>query len=256
MDDCLAAILAAGQSSRRGPARRATMGRFEGGLRAEKMPPWMRLARATRLAGAKRARQGAKRRPMQEPTNETIGLLKRRRSLKPNDLIGPGPSAGELETLLTIASRVPDHGKLTPWRFIVFAGAARERAGRIGLAIKLADNPALDEVSRAAELARFAMAPLVIAVVSRAAPHGKIPEWEQQLSAGAVCMNLEIAANALGYGSTWLSEWCAYDRRFAAAIGLAEHERIAGFIHIGRPRVEAVDRPRPALADIVTVFAP
>jgi nitroreductase len=193
---------------------------------------------------------------MQEATNETIRLLKRRRSLKPHEMTGPGPSPGELQTLLTIASRVPDHGKLAPWRFIVFEGAARERAGRIGLEIKLAENPALDEVSRAAELARFAQAPLVVAVVSRAAPHKKIPEWEQQLSAGAACMNLEIAAGALGYASCWLSEWCAYDRRFAVAIGLADHERIAGFIHIGRPKVEAEDRPRPALVDIVTVFAP
>jgi nitroreductase len=252
MGDCLAAIRGAGQSSTRISPPRAAMGRFEGGLRAAKMPPRMLPPRAKRLAEPIGARQGA----MQEATNETIGLLKRRRSLKPHDLTGPGPSPEELETLLTIGARVPDHGKLVPWRFIVFAGAARERAGRIGLEIKLADTPALDEVSRAAELARFAMAPLVIGVVSRAAPHGKIPEWEQQLSAGAVCMNLEIAANALGYASNWLTEWCAYDRRFAAAIGLAEHERIAGFIHIGRAKVEATDRPRPTLAEIVTIFAP
>ena len=96
----------------------------------------------------------------------------------------------------------------------------------------------------------------MIAVVSRAAPHVKIPEWEQVLSAGAACMNLTIAANALGFASTWLTEWCAYDRRFAAAIGLADHERIAGFIHIGRPKVEPTDRPRPSLAEIVTILAP
>lgn len=188
--------------------------------------------------------------------NETIRLLQRRRSLAPANLAGPAPSAAEVETLLTIAARVPDHGKLAPWRFIVFVGEARERAGRIALEIKLADDPSLEQTARSAELGRFTAAPLVIAVVSRAAPHVKIPEWEQVLSAGAACMNLTVAANALGYATTWLTEWCAYDRRFATAIGLSEHERIAGFIHIGRARVEPQDRPRPPLAEIVTTFAP
>ncbi|THD46905.1 MAG: nitroreductase [Bradyrhizobium sp.] len=189
-----------------------------------------------------------------ELTNETIRLLKRRRSLKPFNLIAPGPTPEELTDLLTVAARVPDHGKLVPWRFILFQGAARERAGRLALEIKLADDPSLSQAAREAELTRFAQAPLVVAVVSRAAPHAKIPEWEQLLSAGAVCMNLTIAATALGYVTTWLTEWCAYDPRFAAAIGLAGHERIAGFIHIGRPNVEASDRPRPALEEIVTIF--
>jgi nitroreductase len=187
--------------------------------------------------------------------NETIALLARRRSLAPTNMTGPGPSVAEIETLLTIASRVPDHGKLAPWRFILFQGAARDRAGRIALALKLADDPALDEAGRAAERQRFSRAPLVVAVVSRAAPHVKIPEWEQTLSAGAACMNLTIAANALGYVTGWVSEWCAYDRRFGAAISLAEHERVAGFIHVGRPTIVMEDRPRPALTDIVTVFA-
>jgi nitroreductase len=188
--------------------------------------------------------------------NETIRLLQRRRSLAPANLSAPGPSAAELEILLTVASRVPDHGKLAPWRFIVFAGEARERAGRIALQIKLADGRSLGEAAQSAELGRFSAAPLVVAVVSCAAPHVKIPEWEQVLSAGAVCMSLTFAANALGYATTWLTEWCAYDRRFATAIGLSDHERIAGFIHIGRAKVEPQDRPRPPLTEIVTTFAP
>jgi nitroreductase len=188
--------------------------------------------------------------------NETIRLLQRRRSLAPANLTEPGPSPAELETLLMVASRVPDHGKLAPWRFIVFEGEARERAGQIALRIKLTDDRSLPEAAQLAERARFALAPLVVAVVSRATPHVKIPEWEQVLSAGAVCMNLTVAANALGYATTWLTEWCAYDRRFATAIGLSDHERIAGFIHIGRPKVEPQDRPRPPLAEIVTRFAP
>ena len=188
--------------------------------------------------------------------NDTIALLKRRRSVGPANMVGPGPSQAEIETLLTIASRVPDHGKLAPWRFVLFEGAARDRAGSIALALKLADNPTLDEKGHKIETMRFSHAPLVVAVVSRAAPHAKIPEWEQALSAGAACMNLVIAANALGYAACWLTEWCAYDARFREAIGLAEHERIAGFVHIGRPKLAMDDRPRPALADIVTVFTP
>ena len=101
--------------------------------------------------------------------NETIRLLARRRSLAPANLTEPGPSAAEIETLLTIASRVPDHGKLAPWRFIVFQGEARERVGRIALQIKLADDRGLAETARSAELGRFSAAPLVVAVVSRAA---------------------------------------------------------------------------------------
>jgi len=186
--------------------------------------------------------------------NDTISLLKRRRSVPLPMMTGPGPTSDELTTILTVASRVPDHGKLAPWRFVVFEGAARERAGRLALDIRLADKPDLDEAARAEELARFARAPLVVAVVSRAAPHVKIPEWEQVLSAGAVCMNMIVAARALGFSATWLTGWAAYDARFRAAIGLAEHERVAGFLHIGRATAAVEDRPRPPLAEITTHF--
>jgi len=185
--------------------------------------------------------------------NDTIALLKRRRSAPPAVMTGPGPTPEELTTILSIASRVPDHGKLAPWRFVVFEGGARDRAGRIALDIRLADQPDLDEGAKAEELRRFTRAPLVVAVVSRAAPHVKIPEWEQILSAGAACMNLIVAACALGFSATLLTEWPAYDARFRAAIGLAEHERIAGFIHIGKA-VAIEDRPRPPLSEIVTTF--
>ncbi len=185
--------------------------------------------------------------------NDTIALLKRRRSAPPAIMTGPGPTKEELTTMLTVASRVPDHGKLAPWRFIVFEGRARERVGRIALAIRLEDKPDLDVQTRAEELRRFARAPLVIGVVSRAAAHVKIPEGEQVLSSGAVCMNLIVAARALGFSATWLTEWPAYDARFRDAIGLGEHEKIAGFIHIGKA-VSVEDRPRPPLAEIVTTF--
>jgi nitroreductase len=186
--------------------------------------------------------------------NDALTLLSRRRSVAPKFLDGPGPDAAQLETLLRLASRVPDHGKLAPWRFLVIAGEARDRAGEIALRLRLEDNAALDEAGQGAERARFSRSPLVVAVISRAAPHAKIPEWEQVLSAGASAMALEIAVAALGFTSTWLTEWVAYDSRFRAALGLGEHERIAGFIHIGRAKTPPEDRPRPALADIVTYF--
>src|SRR5580704_11366018 len=124
-----------------------------------------------------------------QPIADPIALLSTRRSVKPIELTAPGPSPAELETLLTIASRVPDHGKLTPWRFIVFEGSAREKAGEAIAATFRQTNPQATEDQLAFERNRLARAPLVIAVVSRAAPHVKIPEWEQVLSAGAAAMN-------------------------------------------------------------------
>jgi nitroreductase len=186
--------------------------------------------------------------------NPTIDLLLGRRSAPPQTLTGPGPTNEEIETLLRIASRVPDHGKLAPWRFVLFEGEARDRAGAIAAALLAADAPTVDEARLAAERGRFSRAPLVVAVVSRAAPHIKIPEWEQILSAGAACMTLVVAANAFGYRSAWLTEWCAYDARFREAIGLELHEKIAGFVYIGRPSASIEDRVRPELEAIVTRF--
>lgn len=186
---------------------------------------------------------------------DALELLRTRRSLKPLELVAPGPSAAEIETLLTIASRVPDHGKLTPWHFIVFEGEARLHAGCAIEAAFRAKYPDAKPEQIEFEQRRLARAPLVIAVVSRARPHVKIPEWEQILSAGAAAMSLVLAAHALGYGANWITEWYAYDRRVLAALGLKEHEKIAGFIHIGRPAHAPEDRPRPPLAEIATWFA-
>jgi nitroreductase len=187
--------------------------------------------------------------------NETLDLLARRRSVPPIGLAAPGPGADQLATLLQLAARVPDHGKLAPWRFIVIEGEARQKLGALALAIKLEAAPDLDEKARQEELTRFARAPLVIAVVSRAAPHVKIPEWEQVLSAGAVCMNLIVAAKAMGFGATWITEWCAYDGKFREGLGLARHEKIAGFVHLGRPTFAPEDRVRPVMDEIVSRFA-
>jgi nitroreductase len=185
---------------------------------------------------------------------DALDLLKTRRSIKPIELAGPAPSPAEIETLLTVASRVPDHGKLTPWRFIVFEGDARLAAGeKIAAIFRTRRTDATPEQIEF-ERNRLARAPLVIAVVSRAGPHVKIPEWEQIMSAGAATTSLVMAAHALGYAANWLTEWYAYDRAVLDALGLAPNERIAGFVHIGRPAKPPEDRPRPPLADIVTRY--
>lgn len=186
--------------------------------------------------------------------NDTIELLARRRSAPALALAEPGPTSQEVETILGIAARVPDHGKLAPWRFIVFAGEGRDRAGAIVADVFGKANPGADASQLATERKRFSLAPLVIGVVSRAGPHEKIPEWEQVLSAGAVCMNLIVAANAMGYTTVWLTEWYAYDRAVLDRLGVAAHEKVAGFVHVGRAPGPRDDRPRPVLADIVTRF--
>lgn len=189
-----------------------------------------------------------------ETVSETIALLSTRRSSRVIDLVAPGPSPAELETILTIAARVPDHGKLAPWRFIVFEGDGRARAGeKLAAALKTSD-PEASEKRLEDERARFLRAPVVVGVVSRAAPHVKIPEYEQLLSAAASCQNLLIAAAALGYGANWLTEWPTYDAAARAALGLDTFERFAGFIYIGTATQKLEDRPRPALAEVVTRF--
>ncbi|MGV0910700.1 nitroreductase family protein [Martelella sp. FOR1707] len=185
--------------------------------------------------------------------NDTlIDFLKTRRSTPVLQLAAPGPARGEIEEMLTIASRIPDHGKLAPWRFIVFAGAAREEAGEKLADIVKADDPEASAERLKLERERLSRAPLVIAVVSRAAVHPKIPEWEQVMSAGAVCYNLVVAANAFGYGATWLTEWYAFDERAKPALGVEADEKIAGFIHTGTRTEAPFERVRPALEDIVT----
>ena len=186
---------------------------------------------------------------------DALQLLKTRRSVKPMELTGPGPTKPEIDTLIAIASRVPDHGKLTPWRFIVFEGDARIAAGEAIAAAFAADRADATPDQLDFERKRLARAPLVIAVVSRAGPHVKIPEWEQQLSAGAAAMNLVIAAHAMGYAASWITEWYAYDRRVLDKLGIGAGERVAGFVHIGRPTKPPEDRERPPLETIVTHYS-
>lgn len=184
--------------------------------------------------------------------SQLIDYLSKRRSMPAFQMCEPGPDRGQIEAMLTLASRVPDHGKLAPWRFVVYTGAERERIGEELLAMALAKNPALSDDMIAVERARFTRAPVVIAVISTAAPHAKIPEWEQVLSAGAVCLNLVMAANAHGFFSNWLTEWFAYDEAAYPLLGVRQGEKVAGFIHIGSSTFPVTDRPRPDLKDIVT----
>jgi nitroreductase len=193
------------------------------------------------------------------PTKETalqdaIELLKLRRSVKPREMNGPGPSPAELETILTVGARVPDHGKLTPWRFIVFEGDARVRAGEVIAKVFALKNPQAAPADIEIEKHRLTDAPLVIGVVSFTKPHPKVPPWEQELSAGASAMNIVTAATALGYGACWLTGWFAFDRDVLDGLGLKADEKLAGFIHIGTASTSNEDRPRPALSEIVTRF--
>ena len=174
---------------------------------------------------------------------EAIDLLTSRRSVKPRELTGPGPTEAELATLLTVASR-----------FIVFEGEARQKAGEIIAAVFRERRPDATPDQVEHERRRLAQAPLVVAVVSRAVPHVKIPEWEQVLSAGAAATSLVLAAHALGFAASWLTQWYAYDRKVLDALGVAPEEKIAAFVHIGRPAQPGPDRPRPPLEQIVTRF--
>jgi len=185
---------------------------------------------------------------------DAIELLKLRRSVKPREMSEPGPSPAELETILTIGARVPDHGKLTPWRFIVFEGDARVRAGEVIAKVFARKNPQATAADIAVEKHRLTDAPLVIGVVSFTKPHPKVPPWEQELSAGASAMNMVTAATALGYGACWLTGWFAFDRDVLDGLGLKANEKLAGFIHIGTQTRPNEDRPRPVLSDIVTRF--
>ncbi|WP_153768541.1 nitroreductase [Labrenzia sp. CE80] len=183
---------------------------------------------------------------------EALDFLLTRRSHPCVTMTEPGPGESDLRDILTAAARVPDHGKLAPWRFVIYREAKRGIIGRKLLAICEAENGPLEEARKEQELTRFSRAPLVIGVISTAAIHPKIPVWEQELSAGAVCMNLVSAASAAGYASQWLSEWYCFHETAARYLGCGEAERFAGFIHIGTPTQAPFERPRPDLADICT----
>jgi len=189
------------------------------------------------------------------PNDAVLQHLRQRRSVSANALAEPGPDARMLEAMLGIAARVPDHKKLAPWRFIVLKGEARAAFGDRLAEIWAAIEPDASAIKLETERTRFARAPLVVAVVSSPRPHPACPEWEQQLSAGAVCFNLLHAAAGMGFGAQWITEWYGYDERVKAAFGLAAQERFAGFVYIGTARERPGDRDRPDLAAITSAPA-
>ena len=187
------------------------------------------------------------------PAPQTLDLLLSRRSGSAKTMKGPGPNADQLRKILAAGVRVPDHGKLTPWRFIVFEGDGRARMGAI-LAEAIAGERDISPERIEQERNRFMRAPIVIGVVSRVREQIPIPVWEQELSAGAVCMTIVMAAHAMGFVANWITEWCAYHPLVLAKIGLRPTERIAGYIYIGHPVEPLEDRPRPPVDSLTTRF--
>jgi nitroreductase len=183
-------------------------------------------------------------------------LLRARRSVPSRSLSEPGPTPEQLERLFSAAIRVPDHGKLTPWRLLMIRGEARQRLGA-GLAeIHKRNDPDIPDAVIAKDCDRFNFAPLIVAVIARVTPdHSKVPVQEQILSAGYVAYNLLLGAQALGFGAQILTGWAAYDRAAATLLGLAENERVISFVHIGTAREPAPERTRPDVTALVSEWS-
>src|SRR6185312_3827575 len=195
---------------------------------------------------------GKKHDDFNHPAPKALDLLLTRRSGSAKAMKEPGPSKKQLADILQAAARAPDHGKLFPWRFIVIEGKARGRAGDILAEVMEAEGERAKQIEEERE--RFLRAPVVVCVVSSAREQHKIPVWEQELSAGAVCQNMLIAATASGFVANWLTEWYAYHPVVKERLGLKAGERIAGFVYIGTAKEELEERPRPDMEKIVTVF--
>jgi len=181
-----------------------------------------------------------------------LAYLSTRRSGKPRDLAGPGPSDEQLREMVSIAARTPDHGKLAPWRFVIVPQDKRERLADIIKAAYLAEKPEAGRLELEAHVQFATQAPALIVVLSTP-KQSKIPLWEQELSAGAATMNLLHAAHALGFAGGWLTTWPAFNETVRDAFG-GPQDKIAGFVFIGTPSQELDERPRPALDEILSVW--
>lgn len=183
-------------------------------------------------------------------------FLQNRRSNMSKAMMAPGPTGQELQDLLNIAARVPDHRKLGPWRFVLFEGKARKTFGKHIASVFMADNPNMPLDRTLFEGGRLMRAPSVVAVISSPVdcPRGT-PEWEQVLSAGAVCYNLLLAAQAAGYAAQWLTEWFAYDARINSKLGLSETEKVAGYIYLGATETPSTERARPDVPARISVWS-
>lgn len=205
-----------------------------------------------------RARHGPYRGSLQtgmpQLNNAVIDFLLQRKSPPISQIKEPGPNRNQLNEMIRIATRVPDHGLLEPWRFILYQGDARRKVGEF-LAMRAAEiEGPLNEQRIEQEKARFSRAPMVIGVVSTPKPHDRIPEWEQFLSGGNAAFSLVLAAHALGFGANWVSNWYSGDAKSREFLGLAAHERVIGFVHIGTVSVPIPDRPRPEPVSVLTEF--
>jgi nitroreductase len=182
-----------------------------------------------------------------QPSDETLRLLALRRSSSAQTLIAPGPDAGQLADLLRIAARAPDHGKLFPWRFVVLEGQAKAKF--VAALREMAPNQPNPEKAMAT-LAKIDRPPVTVAVISSPQPE-KMPLWEQELSAGAVCMLLLVGAEAMGFGANWITDWYGYHPAALRLLGVREGEKLAGFVHLGTSGEVPLERARPDMAAIV-----
>ncbi|WP_296174711.1 nitroreductase [uncultured Brevundimonas sp.] len=183
--------------------------------------------------------------PLPVRSDEVLARLAVRRSASAQLLIAPGPSEAEIEQILHLGARTPDHGKLFPWRFVVLGPQSRADLSEALAALAETQGRVDKDL---AVLAKLANPPLTIMVVSTPIQGHKVPVWEQQLSAGAVCMNIEHAADALGYSASWITDWYSYDPAAVALFGVKDGETIAGFIHLGTVAEPPLERPRPNMA--------
>ena len=211
------------------------------------------IALVKRIVG--RVRRPYGRKSMLNDRSSILSLLETRRSAKPREFVGPGPTASELERMLTIAARTPDHGKLQPWRFVKVADDQRDALAELLLEALAEENPAATEAhhEKEREFAHYA-GQLVVLVSAPVADH-KIPVWEQELSCGAAGMNLLLAAHGLGYVAGWVTGWRAYSERVRRAF-CEPGQRIGGFIFIGHAGRDIEDRPRPPLSEVVRQWQP
>jgi nitroreductase len=188
--------------------------------------------------------------------SDPLSLLNRRYSIPSRQLGEPAPDEASLRALLQAAIRVPDHGKLEPFRLIRLQGEAKLRFGEALAAIAERNHPEMSEAKLEKERLRYTYAPLVVTVIARINGDSKVPEIEQKLCAGSVACNLLLGATALGFGAQWLTGWAAYDAEVAHLLGLAANESVIGFVHLGTAQMEVPDRDRPLLADLFSTWSP
>jgi nitroreductase len=189
-------------------------------------------------------------------TPHPLSLLQQRHSTPSRQLGEPAPDESTLLALLEAAIRVPDHGKLLPFRLIRLHGEAKQYFGEQLAAIAMRNNPELSDAKLEKERLRYTFAPLVIAVIARIDSGSKVPEIEQKLCAGNVAYNILLGAHALGYGAQWLTGWAAYDVEVGGLLGLAAHEHVIGFVHVGTAQIDIPDRDRPALTELLSTWVP